>query len=66
MSDGIQKAARGQLRKTLRNVTKRPLSGVLVGGLTTGVLQSSSATTVMTISFVNAGLITVAQSGWFH
>ena len=62
MSDGIQKAARGQLRRTLRNVTKRPLSGIAVGLLTTGVMQSSSATTVMTISFVNAGLITVTQS----
>ena len=62
MSDGIQKAAGGQLRRTLRNVTKKPVQGVLVGLLTTGIMQSSSATTVMTISFVNAGLITVAQS----
>ncbi|MEL6123107.1 MAG: Na/Pi cotransporter family protein [Bacteroidota bacterium] len=62
MSDGIQKAAGGQLRKTLRNITKRPINAVLVGLVTTGIIQSSSATTVMTISFVNAGLITVTQS----
>lgn len=62
MSDGIQKAAGGQLRKTLRKVTKRPINGIIVGLLTTGIVQSSSATTVMTISFVNAGLITTFQS----
>ena len=62
MSDGIQKAAGGQLRQTLRNITKKPLNGILVGLGTTGLVQSSSATTVMTISFVNAGLISVRQS----
>ncbi len=62
MSDGIQKAAGGQLRRTLRSVTKKPLNGLLVGLGITGLVQSSSATTVMTISLVNAGLITIMQS----
>jgi len=62
MSDGIQKSAGGQLRLTLRNVTKNPINALLVGVVTTGILQSSSATTVMIISFVNAGLITSIQS----
>lgn len=62
MSDGIQKASGGRLRATLRNLTKNPTKGVLIGGVTTGLLQSSSATTVMIVSLVNAGLITVYQS----
>lgn len=62
MSDGIQKASGGRLRATLRNLTRNPVQGVIIGGVTTGFLQSSSATTVMVVSLVNAGLITVYQS----
>jgi phosphate:Na+ symporter len=62
MSDGIQKVSGGRLRATLRNLTRNPTQGVVIGGVTTGLLQSSSATTVMVVSLVNAGLITVYQS----
>lgn len=62
MSLGIQKAAGSQLRNILRTVTKNRFVGVLTGFLTTAIVQSSSATTVMTVSFVNAGLITLVES----
>ncbi len=62
MSDGIQRAAGIHLRAVLRSMTKNKYLGVLTGFTTTAALQSSSATTVMTVSFVNAGLITLKQS----
>ncbi len=62
MSDGIQKVAGPTLRGTLRSVTKNRVFGFLTGLITTGVVQSSSATTVLTVSFVNAGLITTIES----
>ncbi len=62
MSEGIQKAAGSQLRKILRTMTKNRFMGVITGFLTTAVIQSSSATTVMTVSFVNAGLISLVES----
>ena len=62
MSDGIQRAAGGQLRNILRNMTKNRYLGVFTGFLTTALVQSSSATTVMTVSFVNAGLLTLVES----
>jgi len=62
MSDGIQRAAGNQLRATFRNVTKNRYLGFLTGFLSTAVMQSSSATTVMTVSFVNAGLMTLKES----
>ncbi|HPQ21798.1 MAG TPA: Na/Pi cotransporter family protein [Saprospiraceae bacterium] len=62
MSDGIQRAAGSQLRNILRSMTKNKYLGVLTGFLTTAIVQSSSATTVMTVSFVNAGLITLVES----
>lgn len=62
MSEAIQKFAGGRLRKTLRAMTAKRSRGILTGFGVTGILQSSSATTVMIISFVNAGLITVEQS----
>lgn len=62
MSDGIQRAAGSQLRNILRNMTKNRYLGVLTGFLTTALIQSSSATTVMTVSFVNAGLLTLIES----
>ena len=62
MSSGLQKAAGDRLRSFLSAMTSSPLKGVLTGlGITT-VIQSSSATTVMVVSFVNAGLLTLAQS----
>lgn len=62
MSDGIQRAAGSQLRNILRTMTKNRFLGVGTGFLTTALVQSSSATTVMTVSFVNAGLLTLVES----
>ncbi len=62
MSDGVQRAAGAQLRNILRTMTKNRFLGVGTGFLTTALVQSSSATTVMTVSFVNAGLLTLVES----
>ncbi len=62
MSDGIQRAAGSQLRNILRTMTKNRFLGVFTGFLITALVQSSSATTVMTVSFVNAGLLTLIES----
>ena len=62
MSDGIQRAAGSQMRKILRTMTKNRYLGVFTGFLITALVQSSSATTVMTVSFVNAGLLTLLES----
>jgi phosphate:Na+ symporter len=62
MSDGIQRAAGSQLRNILRTMTKNRYLGVVTGFLTTAAVQSSSATTVMTVSFVNAGLLSLVES----
>lgn len=62
MSSGLQKAAGDRLRSFLSAMTSNPFKGVMTGlGITT-VIQSSSATTVMVVSFVNAGLLTLAQA----
>ena len=62
MSSGLQKAAGDKLRGLLSAMTSNPFKGVLTGlGITT-VIQSSSATTVMVVSFVNAGLLTLSQA----
>ncbi len=62
MSEGLQKAAGERMRSILAMLTKNPLVGILAGALTTAVLQSSSATTVMVIGFVSAGLMNLPQS----
>ncbi len=62
MSEGIQRVAGDKLRNGLANMTSTRLGGVLTGFLTTSVIQSSSATTVMIVSFVNAGLLNVKQA----
>jgi phosphate:Na+ symporter len=62
MSDGIQRAAGSQLRMILRSMTKNRFLGVFTGFLVTALVQSSSATTVMTVSFVNAGLLSLVES----
>ena len=62
MSDCLQKAAGEKMRSLLALLTGNPVLGVLAGALTTAVLQSSSATTVMTIGFVSAGLMTLPQA----
>ncbi len=62
MSDSLQKAAGEKMKKVLGAMTKNPILGVLSGALVTAVLQSSSATTVMAIGFVSAGLMTLPQA----
>ncbi|MDO4941997.1 MAG: Na/Pi cotransporter family protein [Lachnospiraceae bacterium] len=62
MSDGLQKAAGEKMKSVLGFLTKNPVLGVLAGALTTAVLQSSSATTVMVIGFVSANLMSLPQA----
>ena len=62
MSDALQKMAGPQLRHILAKMTTNRLTGMLTGTLVTSAVQSSSATTVMTVSFVSAGLLTLSQA----
>ena len=62
MSSGLQKASGNKLREFLSAMTSNPFKGVMTGLGITSVIQSSSATTVMVVSFVNAGLLTLAQA----
>lgn len=62
MSECLQKAAGEKMRSILALLTKNPVMGVLAGALTTAVLQSSSATTVMAIGFVSAGFMNLPQA----
>ena len=62
MSESVQKAAGDKLRKILKVLTSNRFVGAFVGFLITAIIQSSGATTVMTIGFVNAGLMTVQQT----
>jgi len=61
-SDGIQRAAGDRLQKTVNFMTKNTFFATITGVLVTILIQSSSATTVMVVSFVNAGLLTLVQS----
>ena len=62
MSEGIQKAAGSKMREILGAMTSNRFTGMLTGFFTTSLIQSSSATTVMIVSFVNAGLLTLKQA----
>ena len=62
MSEGLQKVAGDRLRKILTAMTSNRIMGVFAGVLITALIQSSSATTVMVVSFVNAGLLSLTQS----
>ncbi|MDR0411857.1 MAG: Na/Pi cotransporter family protein [Treponema sp.] len=62
MSDGIQQAAGERMQRVISLMTGNRISGVLTGCAVTAIIQSSSATTVMIVSFVNAGLLTLTQS----
>ncbi len=62
MSEGLQKAAGDRLRNILSAMTRNRFTGMLTGIVITALIQSSSASTVMVVSFVNAGLMTLAQS----
>lgn len=62
MSEGLQQVAGNRLRTMMGRITSNRVSGVLTGFGTTAIIQSSSVTTVMTVSFVNAGIMTLRQS----
>lgn len=62
MGDGLQKAAGNRMRNFLGTITNNRILGVLVGALITTIIQSSSATTVMVVGFVNAGLLSLSQA----
>lgn len=62
MGDGLENAAGEGLKSILEKVTKNPLIAVLVGTIVTAIIQSSSATTVMVVGFVNAGLMNLTQA----
>ena len=62
MSSGLQKAAGDKMRNLLSSMTSTPLKGVLTGFGVTSIIQSSSATTVMVVGFVSAGLLTLGQA----
>jgi len=62
MSDGLKKVAGQKLKNILESMTRRPMVAFLVGAGVTALVQSSSATTVMIIGFVNAALLTLKQA----
>ncbi len=62
MGDGLKQVAGNSLERTLYRLTSTPVKGVLLGALVTAVIQSSSATTVMVVGFVNSGMMKVAQA----
>jgi len=62
MADGLQKSAGGRMRHLLGVLTKNRILGILLGAAVTAVIQSSSATTVMVVGFVNAGLMNLTQA----
>ena len=62
MGEGLQKAAGDRMRKILSRLTNKPVLGVLVGAGITAIIQSSSATSVMLVGFVNAGLMSLTQA----
>ena len=62
MGDGLQKSAGEQLKKIIGFLTSNVVMGVLVGAVVTGIIQSSSATTVMVVGFVNSGIMILNQA----
>lgn len=64
MSDGLEKAAGDRLKQILEKLTSNRFLGVAVGAIITAIIQSSSATTVMVVGFVNARLMTLQQAVW--
>ena len=64
MSSGLEDAAGNRMKKILERLTSNRLLGVAVGAIITAVIQSSSATTVMVVGFVNSGMMTLRQAVW--
>lgn len=62
MGDGLEKFSGGKLEKTLEKMTKNTFKGFLLGAAVTAVIQSSSATTVMVVGFVNSGIMKLRQA----
>ena len=62
MGDGFEKQAGYRMKNILEKLTSSPLKGVLIGALITAIIQSSSATTVMVVGFVNSGLMKISQA----
>ena len=62
MGDGLANTAGGKLEKILEKLTSTPIKGVLLGAAVTGVIQSSSATTVMVVGLVNSGIMKLRQA----
>lgn len=62
MGDGLAKAAGGRLEKILEKLTSTPIKGVILGAAVTAIIQSSSATTVMVVGFVNSGIMKLSQA----
>lgn len=62
MADGLQKSAGGRMQKLMSFLTKNRLMAILVGAGITAIIQSSSATTVMVVGFVNAGMLELTQA----
>ena len=62
MADGLQQSACGKMKQLLGYLTNNRVLGVLVGALVTAIIQSSSATTVMVVGFVNAGILNLTQA----
>ena len=62
MSEALQKVAGNKMRDILARMTSTPIKGVFTGLMITAIIQSSSATTVMMVSFVNAGLLSLTES----
>ena len=64
MSDGLEAAAGNKMKQILEKLTVNRVVGVLVGAVITAIIQSSSATTVMVVGFVNSGMMTLTQAVW--
>lgn len=64
MGDGLEAAAGNKMKQILEKLTSNRFKAVIVGALITAIIQSSSATTVMVVGFVNTGLMTLQQAVW--
>ena len=64
MSSGLEAAAGERLKSILERITSNPLLGIFMGALITAIIQSSSATTVMVVGFINAGMMNIFQAVW--
>lgn len=66
MGDGLAKTSGGKLEQILEKLTSTPIKAVLLGAGVTAVIQSSSATTVMVVGFVNSGIMKLSQAVGYH